>query len=187
MCITLIIWSIYPSLILPTVLTWYCKSFYCLLICPLYLSYGSGLVYREYTVRTAHVLNSVAVHFKSAEQIVILTSSVLARSLMSSSKLRIASYALIVPLCHSLYIAIVSRNHICTIHKLSRLKHTVTIAEVSTITRFLTNQSLWHNTANEKSDHNVHYAFICSNKQSRSNLWVNSTLRQHEGLASLSA
>jgi hypothetical protein len=30
-------------------------------------------VYRENTVRTAHVLNSVAVHFKSAEQIVILT------------------------------------------------------------------------------------------------------------------
>ena len=41
---------------------------------PLYLSYGSDLVYRENTVRTAHVLNSVAVHFKSAKQIVILTN-----------------------------------------------------------------------------------------------------------------
>ena len=28
------------------------------------------------TVKTAHVLNSVAVHFRSAEQIVILTTSV---------------------------------------------------------------------------------------------------------------
>ena len=45
-------------------------------MCPLYLSYGADLVYRENTVRTAHVLNSVAVHFKSAEQIVILTTSV---------------------------------------------------------------------------------------------------------------
>ena len=45
----------------------YCKSFHCLL----YMPYGSDLVYRENTVRTAHVLNSVAVHFKSAEQIVI--------------------------------------------------------------------------------------------------------------------
>ena len=45
--------------------------------------YGSDLVYREDTIRTDHVLNSVAVHFKSAEQIVILATSVLARSLMS--------------------------------------------------------------------------------------------------------
>ena len=86
----------FPILISPTVLTWwctyslfqrnviikYCKSFHCLLICPHYLSYGSDLVYRENTVRTAHVLNSVAVHFKRAEQIVILTTSVLARSLI---------------------------------------------------------------------------------------------------------
>ena len=91
----------------------YCKSFHCLLICPLYLSYGSDLVYRENTVRTTHVLNSVAVHFKSAEQIVILTTSVLACSLMSKSTFRIASYPLVVPLCHSLYISIVIRNHIC--------------------------------------------------------------------------
>jgi hypothetical protein len=34
----------------------------------------SDLVYRENTVRTAHVLNSVAVHFKSAEQKFILTT-----------------------------------------------------------------------------------------------------------------
>ena len=61
----------------------YCKSFHCLLICPLYLSSGSDLVYRENTVRMAHVLNYVALHFKSAEQIVILTMYVLARSLMS--------------------------------------------------------------------------------------------------------
>jgi hypothetical protein len=67
-------------------------------ICPLYLLYGSDLVYRDNTVRMANVLNSVAVHFKSAEQIVILTMSVLARSLMSQLKLRIASYPLIVPL-----------------------------------------------------------------------------------------
>jgi hypothetical protein len=40
---------------------------------PLYLSFVSDLVYRENAVRTAHVLNSVAVHFKSAEQIVIMT------------------------------------------------------------------------------------------------------------------
>ena len=91
----------------------YFKSFHCLFICPLYLCYGSDLLYREYTVRTAHVLNSVAVHFKSAEQIVILTTSVIAHSLTSSSKLRIASYPFVVPLCHSLYISIVSRNHIC--------------------------------------------------------------------------
>jgi hypothetical protein len=37
----------------------------------LYLSNGSKLVYRENTIRTAHVLYSVAVHFRSAEQIVI--------------------------------------------------------------------------------------------------------------------
>ena len=36
----------------------------------------------ENTLRMAHYLNYVAVHFKSAEQIVILTMSVLARSLM---------------------------------------------------------------------------------------------------------
>jgi hypothetical protein len=60
----------------------YCKSFHCLFICPLYLSYGSDL-YRDYTVRTAHILNSVAVHFKSAEQIVILTMSVVTCSLLS--------------------------------------------------------------------------------------------------------
>jgi hypothetical protein len=61
----------------------HCKRFLCLLICPLYLSYGSDLVYRENTVRMTRVLNSVAVHFKSAEQIVILTRCILARSLMS--------------------------------------------------------------------------------------------------------
>ena len=58
-------------------------------------------------MKTAHVMNSVAVHFKSAEQIVILPTSVLAHSLSW-----IASYLLVVPLCHSLYISIVSRNHI---------------------------------------------------------------------------
>jgi hypothetical protein len=62
---------------------------------PLYLSYGSNLAYRENTVRTAHVLNYVAVHFQSAEQIVTLTTSVLARSLMSYSKLRIGLYAIV--------------------------------------------------------------------------------------------
>jgi hypothetical protein len=45
----------------------YCKIFYCLLKWTLYLSYASDLVYRENTVRTARVLNSVTVHFKSAE------------------------------------------------------------------------------------------------------------------------
>jgi hypothetical protein len=89
---------------------------------PLYLSYGSDLVYRENTVRMAHVLNSVAVHFKSAEQIVILTTSVLACSLTSSSKLRITSYPLVLPLCHSLYISIVSINHICLTYQLCFLK-----------------------------------------------------------------
>ena len=54
-----------------------------------------------------------SVHFKSAEQIVILTTSVVARSLMFISKLRIASYPFIISLCHSLYISIFSRNHIC--------------------------------------------------------------------------
>ena len=69
-------------------------------------------MYRENTVRTAHVLNSVAKHFKSAEQIDILTTSILARSLMSSLKLRIASYPLIVSLCQSWYISNDSTNHI---------------------------------------------------------------------------
>jgi hypothetical protein len=59
-----------------------------------------------------HVLNSVAVHFQSAGQIVELTAFVLARSLMSSSKLRIDSDPLIVPLCHSLYNSIVGRNQV---------------------------------------------------------------------------
>ena len=70
-------------------------------------------MYRENTVRASHVLHSVTVHFKSAEHIVTLTTSVVARSLMSQLKLRNASYPLIVPICHSLYISIVSRNHIC--------------------------------------------------------------------------
>ena len=65
------------------------------------------------TGRTAHVLNSIAVHFKSAEQIVLLTLSVLTRALMSSSKLRIDSYLLVVTLCHNLYISTVNRNNIC--------------------------------------------------------------------------
>ena len=40
------------------------------------------MVYREIT---AHVLNFVAVHFKSAEQVVILITSVLVRSLVLNS------------------------------------------------------------------------------------------------------
>ena len=44
------------------------------------ISYSSDLVYKENNVRMAHVLNSVAVHYKSAKQIVILTTSVLAFS-----------------------------------------------------------------------------------------------------------
>ena len=54
----------------------------------------------------------LSLHFKSAKQIVILTTSVLARPWISKSKLRIASYPLVVPLCHSLYISIVIRNHV---------------------------------------------------------------------------
>ena len=46
----------------------FCNSFHCLLICPIYLSYSSDLVYRENTLRTATVLNSVIEHFKSGEQ-----------------------------------------------------------------------------------------------------------------------
>ena len=42
---------------------------------------GSDLMYRENTLRTAHDLNSVAIYFKSAEQIVVLTTSILAHSL----------------------------------------------------------------------------------------------------------
>ena len=60
----------------------------------------------------AHVQNYVAVHFKSAEQIVILTTSILGLSL-SESKLQMSCSPLVVPLCHSLYISIISRIHIC--------------------------------------------------------------------------
>jgi hypothetical protein len=44
------------SLFQKNVIIEYCKCFHCLFICPLYLSYGSGLLYRENTVRTAYVL-----------------------------------------------------------------------------------------------------------------------------------
>ena len=47
------------------------------------LLYSSDLVYRENTVRAAQILNSVAVYYKSAEKIGILTTSVLAHLLMS--------------------------------------------------------------------------------------------------------
>ena len=57
----------------------------------------------------AHVLNSVAVHFKSAEQIVI--DYVRRRLLIVLN--RNDGFLIDVPLCHSLYISIVSRNHIC--------------------------------------------------------------------------
>ena len=96
----------FPLITQPTVLTWWCTCSLqpvlekchhnCLLIylfiilfnlyltrliCPLYFSYGSDLVYRENMVRMVHVLNSITVHFKSSEQIVILTTFILACSL----------------------------------------------------------------------------------------------------------
>ena len=40
-------------------------------MCTRYLAYCSDLVYRENTLRIAHVQNSPAVHFKIAERIVI--------------------------------------------------------------------------------------------------------------------
>ena len=55
------------SLFKRNVIIEYCKSVHYLLICPIYLSYGSDLVYRVNTVKTTYVLNYVAVHFKSAE------------------------------------------------------------------------------------------------------------------------
>ena len=131
MCLTLIIWSIFISsfcycsdlvvhmqhitnLFLWNVIIEYCKSFHCLLICPLYLFHGSDLVYRENTKNGPYsefCCCTVAVHFKSAELLVILTTSVLARSLMSQIEITDSLYPIVVSLCHSLYISIVRRNH----------------------------------------------------------------------------
>jgi hypothetical protein len=52
------------SLFSRNVIIEFCKRINCLLICTLYLSYSSDLVYRENIVRTARVLNSAIVHFK---------------------------------------------------------------------------------------------------------------------------